>query len=740
MSAQQRLSSIVSPSDAPATAGNERRNPVIPTPLTTSALIAAMLLTAGAASASDAQLTYPQTPQVDAEEIYFGETIADPYRWLEADIRLDADVAAWVDQQNAVSAAYLAQLPSRDVFAERLTSLFDHDTFTVPIKRGGNYFFTRNSGLENQAVLFVRTSIDGEDRVVLDPNLWSADGATALAEWKPSADGRYLAYAIQEGGTDWRTIRILDVESGATLLDEIKWARFTNIAWTKDGAGFFYSRNPEPQGDLAFTAQALGHAVYFHQLGKPQAEDRLVYTAETDVPLLHSAEVTADGNYALIYSSALAGGNSVMSVDLTKPGWPVRAVVDSFDQAWALAGSIGTRLFLATQYGAERGRVVTVDISEGAPAITELIAEDPTKVLGSATLVGDRLIATYFHDAQTEVMRFTLEGTPDGRIALPGIGSASPFHGVAGDNEAFFLFTSHNTPYSIYRYDLATDTRSVWASPTVPGNLDAITVEQRFYASKDGTQVPIFIVRRDDVSGPAPTILNGYGGFGIPMVPFYSPGAIVWVEQGGVYAVANIRGGGEYGRAWHDAGRRFDKQNSFDDFIAAGEFLKAIGVTSERGLAIEGTSNGGLLIGAVVNQRPDLFEAAIADVGVHDMLRFDRFTGGHFWTQEFGSPTVEAEFRNLLAYSPLHNIRSGAPYPAILITTADTDDRVVPAHSFKYAATLQATDIGDRPHLLRVDTRAGHGVGKPTDKVIEELADMWAFAAHWTGLDVSLAD
>lgn len=740
MSVQPYFRPIVTPYAPPATAERGRRLPVLPNLRGTAAVVAALVLAAGSASASDGQLTYPQTRQLETVDTYFDERIADPYQWLENDIRLDADVAAWVEEQNAVSASYLSQLPGRAVFAGRLTSLFDHDTFTVPVKRGDSYFFTRHSGLDNQAVLYVRTGLNGTDRVVIDPNLWSSDGATALAEWKPSADGRHLAYAIQEGGADWRTIRVLDVESGETLADEIRWARFTSIAWAKDGSGFFYSRNPEPQEGQAFTALALGHAVHFHELGRPQSEDRLVYTVEAEVPLLHSAEVTADGNYALIYSTALAGGNSVMIVDLTKPDWPVRAVVDSADRAWVLAGNIGTQLILSTQDGAERGRVVSIDISHDSPPIVELVAEDAEKVLGSVTLVGDRLITTYFHNAQTEVSRFTLDGTPDGMIELPGIGSASAFHGVPGDNEAFFLFTSHNSPFSIYRYDVAADAWTVWARPEVPVNLDAISVEQRFYASKDGTEVPIFIVRRDDVTGPAPTILNGYGGFGIPMVPFYSPGAIAWVEQGGVYAVANIRGGGEYGRAWHDAGRRHAKQNSFDDFIAAGAFLKASGVTSEGGLAIQGTSNGGLLIGAVVNQQPDLFAAAIADVGVHDMLRFDRFTGGQFWTQEFGSPLVEDEFRNLLSYSPLHNIRPGVDYPAILVTTGDTDDRVVPAHSFKYAATLQANDIGDRPHLLRVDTRAGHGAGKPTDKVIEELADMWAFAAYWTGLDVRTGD
>jgi prolyl oligopeptidase len=679
---------------------------------------------------------YPETRQVDAADEHFGHRIPDPYRWLENDIRRDPDVAAWVEAQNRVSAPYLAGLPGRDVFGQRLTALFDHERLTAPQKRGERYFFTRNSGLDNQAVLFVREGVSGVDRVVIDPNEWSEDGGAALAEWAPSEEGTHLAFAIQDGGADWRTIRVLDVDSGAILDDEIKWARFTNIAWVKDGSGFFYSRNPEPEKDAEFVAPALGHAVYFHWLGTAQSEDRLVHAPEAEYPLIHTVDVTADGQYAVIYSTALAGGNGLAMVDLANPDWPVTTVIDAFDHSWLLAGNIGTKLFLSTQKGAERGKFVTADLADPEPVFTDLITESGDAVLRLASLIGDRLIVSYMVDAKTEVKRYRLDGTPDGVVELPGIGSAGAFHGRPGDDEAFFVFTSHDAPTSIYRYDVVTNTRTVWAEPTVSIDLDRIVVEQRFYASRDGTKVPVFVVRRADVTGPAPTMLTAYGGFGIPMVPFYSPAAIAWVEQGGVYAVANIRGGGEYGKAWHDAGRLQSKQNVFDDFIAAGEFLKSEGITSPEGLAIHGESNGGLLIGAVVNQRPNLFAAAIPGVGVLDMLRFDRFTGGQLWTQEFGRPDVEADFRNLLAYSPLHNVRSGTTYPAILVTTADTDDRVVPAHSFKYVATLQAADLSARPHLLRVEIRAGHGAGKPTDKTIEQLADMWAFAAHWTGLKV----
>ncbi|MBF6615742.1 MAG: S9 family peptidase [Candidimonas sp.] len=681
-------------------------------------------------------MIYPQTAQIDVADEYFGQSVADPYRWLENDIRRDPAVSDWVDAQNGLSASYLAGLPGREVFRARLTALFDHERLTTPQKRGERYFFTRNSGLENQAVLVLREGVNGLDRVVIDPKAWSADGTIALAEWAPSEDASYLAYAIQEGGTDWRRIRVLEVDSGTILNDEIKWARFTSIAWAKDSSGFFYSRNPEPESDAAFVAPVLGHAVYFHKLGTEQAEDRLVYASEAEVPLIHTVEVTADGRYAVIYSTALTGGNALAIADLSNPGWPIKTMVDTFDHAWLLAGNIGTKFFLSTQQGAERGRVVTTDLAGPVAVFAELIAERHDRVLKFAALIGNRLIVSYMHDAKTEVERYKIDGKPDGVVELPGVGSAGAFHGRPNDDEAFFVFTSHDVPASIYRYDVATNFRTPWAEPKVATDLGNILVEQRFYASRDGTRVPIFIVRRADVSAPAPTMLTAYGGFGISMVPFYSPAAMAWVEQGGVYAVANIRGGGEYGKAWHDAGRGQKKQNSFDDFITAGEFLKREGITSPDGLAIQGESNGGLLIGAVVNQRPDLFAAAIASVGVLDMLRFERYTGGQLWTQEFGRPDVEADFRNLLAYSPLHNIRSGTRYPAILVTTADADDRVVPAHSFKYVATLQACDLGARPHLLRVETRAGHGAGKPTDKAIQETADMWAFAAHWTGMSV----
>ena len=682
-------------------------------------------------------MNYPETKRVEVIDEQFGTKIADPYRWLENDISRDPDVALWAEAQDDMARTYLASLPGRAAFRERLTALINHERFSVLEKRGEHYFFLRNSGLDNQSALIVRDGVDGSNRVLIDPNKWADDGAMALGEWSASDDGTHVAFAMQDGGTDWRTIRVVDVKSRELLEDKIAWARFNKIAWAKDGSGFFYSRFPEPKEEDAFDAPIAGHAVYFHALGTPQSKDRLVYSTPEQPHLMHIVSVTQDGRYAVIFSTPGSGGSAPTVIDLTSADWTPRTLVPNFDNYWSVAGNIGSKLFLTTTENAERGKIVTLDLGDPEPTFTDFMPETDAN-LNEVVLLGDRLIVSYLVDAKTEVKRFRLDGTPDGVVELPGIGSAMKFSGRAGDNEAFFVFTSHNVPSTIYRYDVASNTSTVWAEPKVAIDLDRIAVEQRFYTSKDGTRVPMFVIRRKDVAGPAPTILYAYGGYAIPMIPHYSPAAMAWVETGGVYAVANIRGGGEYGKGWHDGGRLQNKQNSFDDFIAAGEYLKKEGITSPNGLAAQGESNGALIVSAAVNQRPDLFAAALPGVGHYDMLRFDRFTGGQVFASEFGSPANEADFRNLLSYSPLHNIRSGQEYPAMLVTTADTDTRVVPGHSFKYAATLQAAQLGARPRLLRIDVGAGHGVGKPTYKIIEEIADLWAFAAQWTGLEVDL--
>jgi len=684
------------------------------------------------------EIIHPETRRADVVEDLFGQKIADPFRWLENDARGDSEVAAWIEAQNAVTARCLASLPGRDVFRKRLTALFDHAQFTAPRERGGRYFYTRNPGLENQAALVVREGADGVDCVLIDPNTWSADGTVALAEWDASDDGAHVAYAVQEAGTDWRTIRVVDAATGEVLEDEVRWVRFTAITWAADGSGFFYARYPEPAEGAAFQAGLANHAVYFHAIGTPQSQDRLLHATPARPELLHFPEVTAGGRYAVVYSTPGSQTNSLTVVDLDSDGWDARTLVADFDAEWTVIGDAGSTLYLMTSQGAERRKIVTMDLATQHPVPVERVAEDEA-VLGDARLVGGRLMATYLVDVKSEIRRYMPDGTPDGRVELPGIGSAGGFQGHPEGNEAFFVFTSFNAPTTIHRYDVAANTHTVWAAPKVDVDLGRIVVEQHFYASKDGTRVPVFIVRRDDVADAAPTLLHGYGGFGISMIPAYSPVLLAWLEQGGVVAIANIRGGGEYGKAWHNAGRLENKQNSFDDFIAAAEYLRDQGIAPEDGLAVHGESGGGLLVGVVVNQRPELFAAALPGVGVMDMLRFDRFTGGRLWMGDYGDPANPAQFHNLLAYSPCHNVASGRRYPAILATTADTDDRVVPAHTFKYIAAIQAADAGPRPHLVRVETRAGHGAGKPMDKVIEEMADKWAFAAHWTGMNVEPA-
>jgi prolyl oligopeptidase len=685
---------------------------------------------------ADMPIVYPPTQRGDVVEDHFGQAIPDPYRWLENDARTDTAVAAWVEAQNEVTEAYLRELPGRDVFRRRLGELFDYDQLSAPTKRGQRYFYTRQAELENQAALHVRDSVDGPGRVLIDPNLWSEGGTSALAEWAPSPEGSHVAYAVQEGGTDWRTIRVIDVDTGQVLDDELKWARFTQIEWLKDGSGFFYVRYPEPAEGAAFQAGVANHAIYFHALGTPQSADRLLYSTPDAPHQIHYIDVTSDGRYAAISTLVGAGSNALTVVDLQDPAWRPRPIITNHDHEWSVVGNDGTKLFAITTRGAPLRKIVTIDLAGHRPVFRDLLGQQAS-VLNNAWTVGGRLITSNLVDAKTELRRYRLDGTPDGVIDLPGIGSAGGFSGDPRDPESFFIFTSFNAPVTVYRYDVAANRSSVWAEPDVAADLDGIEVEQRFYTSKDGARVPMFIVKRKDVTGPAPTLLQAYGGFGIDNVPFYSVPQLAWIEQGGIVAVANIRGGGEYGEAWHRAGMLANRQNAFDDFIAAAEFLKTEGIAKSNGIVIQGESNGGLLVGVAVNQRPDLFAAALPGVGVMDMLRYNRFTGGQLWVAEFGDPAREPDFRTLLAYSPYHNIRKTGAYPAILVTTADTDNRVVPGHSFKYAAALQAADLGNRPRLIRIETEAGHGAGKPINKVIEEVADMWAFAARWTGLDVA---
>ncbi|EXS71026.1 prolyl oligopeptidase family serine peptidase [Sphingobium sp. Ant17] len=691
------------------------------------------------AGARDNGLRYPAARRLDLVEDHFGIKVADPYRWLENDLRGDPAVRDWVAQENALTRRYIDGLPGRDALKARMQALLSHGRYTVPRKAGGRYFYGYNKGLQNQTPLYVRDGLTGAQRLLLDPNDWAEDGASALAEWAPSPDGRYLAYAMQEAGSDWRTLRVLDVASGGTLNERVEWVKFSQIAWDGRGEGFFYSRYAPPADGETFRSANEGQQLFYHRIGTDQTQDQLVYATPDRPKLSHQAQVTSDGSWLII--------NSFEGIDPRREvhvaaldGGPVepRLLINGPTHDWRLIGSRGATLYFITNKAAARSRLVTLDATRPRRGAREVVAER-AEMLAGGSLVGNRLILAYVSEAETIAELVELDGRKVADVPLPGMGTAAGFGGRDGDPETFFSFSGFVTPSTIYRFDTATMESSLFAQPDLPFNPDDFGIEQRLYPSKDGTPIPITIIRKKalaDRAVAAPTILYGYGGFNISLTPGYSATRLAWLEQGGVYAVANLRGGGEFGKAWHEAGRGANKQNVFDDFIAAGEWLKSNGYTPQDGLAIEGRSNGGLLVGAVVNQRPDLFAAALPAVGVMDMLRFDRFTAGRYWVDDYGSPSRAKDFPLLYGYSPYHNILGGQDYPAILVTTADTDDRVVPAHSFKYAAALQAAAVGDRPRLLRVDNRAGHGAGKPIDKLIDEYADSYAFLAHFTGLTI----
>ncbi len=692
-----------------------------------------------------AAISYPQTHRQDLVEEKFGQAIADPYRWLENDVRADKAVEAWVEAENAVTNNYLATLPGRDILKERMRALYSYDRYSVPRKAGGRYFYAHNSGLQNQSPLYVREGLHGTERLLIDPNGFAQDGATALAEWEAAPDGRHLAYAVQDGGSDWRTLYVLNVDSGKTLSDRLQWVKFSQLSWSKDGTGFFYSRFPQPEAGQAFQSLNRNSRIYYHRLGTDQAEDELIYETPRHPTWNHVGEVTDDGAWLVITSSEGTDPRYEISILALTPEGPgqgkrkVRTLIRGMDNEWQLVGSQGGEMWFRTDKGAPRSRIVKLDAANPRRESVEIIPQRPDTLAG-ASMVGSRIILAYMRNAQSEAELVEMDGRPVGNVPLPGLGTAAGFGGKAGDPETFFHFSGFTTPGTIYRFDTSTRTMEVFAEPKLPFNPADYVEEQLFYASKDGTKVPMFIVRKKTLAATrtaAPTLLYGYGGFNIALTPGFSPQRLAWLEQGGVVAIANLRGGGEFGREWHEAGRRANKQNVFDDFISAGEYLIDNGYTGQGQLAIEGRSNGGLLVGAVTNQRPDLFAAALPGVGVMDMLRFDQFTAGRYWVDDYGYPDLEEDFHILRAYSPYHNIREGADYPAILVTTADTDDRVVPGHSFKYTAALQQANIGPKPHLIRIETRAGHGSGKPTDKVIDEFADSYAFVARWTGLKIA---
>jgi prolyl oligopeptidase len=701
------------------------------------ALSASALAQVQPASMASPALAYPETRKADVVDDYHGVKVADPYRWLEDDN--SAETKAWVEAQNKVTFGYLAQIPARERIRQRLTELWDFERFGVPSRRGDRYVFWRNSGLQNQNVYYTMKSLREAPRELLDPNKFSADGTVALTSMAVSEDGKLLAYGTSASGSDWQEWRVRDIESGQDLPDVIRWVKFSSASWTKDGKGFFYSRYDEPRPGEALTGANYFHKLYFHRLGTPQSEDVLVFDRPDDKELNISGGVTDDGKYLIIYlSRGTYRENAVYYKDLAKPDAPVVRLLDTFDASYSMVDNDGPIFWFVTNLNAPRQKLIAIDIRQPERANWKTLIPESMDLLTSVNAVGGRFIAHYLKDAHSQVKVFTLGGKLEKELELPGIGTALGFGGKRSDMETFYSFTSFTRPATIYRYDFASGQSAIFRQPALAFNPDDYETSQIFYSSKDGTRVPMFLVHKKGVKldGNNPTYLFGYGGFNISMRPQFTVPNLVWMEMGGVYALANLRGGGEYGKEWHDAGRKLKKQNVFDDFIAAAEWLIANKYTRPERLAIGGGSNGGLLVGAAMTQRPDLFAATLPAVGVMDMLRFHKFTIGWAWVSDYGSAENPEEFKALYAYSPLHNLRPGTRYPATLVTTADHDDRVVPAHSFKFAAALQAAHDGPAPVLIRIETKAGHGAGKPVSKQIEEHADRWAFLVDNLGMKV----
>ena len=691
---------------------------------------------------AQAPLEYPVTRTVDQVDAYHGTRVPDPYRWLEDD---NSDqTKAWVQAQNAVTERFFAGVPQREPVRRLYTQLFDHERIGVPFKEGGRYFWTRNDGLQPQAVLYTARSLKEmkeQPAVALDPNTFSSDGTVALTGTAPSRDGRLLAYGTARAGSDWQTWQVRDLGTGKDLPDRIEWVKFSSAAWTPDGRGFFYARYDAPKPGEKLSGVNEFQKLYYHRLGTPQGDDLLVAENPADKQWGFGASVSDDGRLAFINVwKGSARRNGLLLLPLKDgafvPGTKPKPLTLDFDAQYLPLALVGQTLVLRTDQGAPNGRLVTVELERDlAPpaklALKPLVPEGPDALV-AASAVGGQFVLRYLRDASSFVRVHAADGKPLREIALPGVGTASGFAGRWGDSETFYSYTSLITPADIYRLDLASGESSLLQRPATAFDPAEFETRREFVTSRDGTRLPIFIAHRKGLArdGRNPTLLYGYGGFNVPTTPGYNITAATWMRMGGVWVSASIRGGGEYGRAWHEAGTRLKKQNVFDDFIATAEWLVKEGITQPAKLAIQGGSNGGLLVGAVVNQRPELFGAAVPSVGVMDMLRFHKFTIGWAWVSDYGSSDDEAQFKALLAYSPLHNIRAGRNYPPILVMTADHDDRVVPAHSFKYAAALQAADTGPAPKLIRIETEAGHGAGKPTRKIIEERSDMLAFIAH----------
>jgi prolyl oligopeptidase len=684
-------------------------------------------------------LTYPTSARADVVDDYHGTKVSDPYRWLED---LDsAAVAEWVAAQNAVTDAYLASLPLRSALTARLTELWDYTRVGLPVVESGQLFYARNTGLQKQAPIYRRPGPDAEPVLVVDPNAISAEGTISLAQWAPSPDAALFAYCLAEGGADWQSIRVRDLASGTDLADDVRWMRFSKLSWTKDSKGFFYSRYPEPPKNKVLEAALSGQALYYHRIGTPQADDVLVHERKDLPQWLIGGAVTEDGRYLLVTMAQGSGNeNRLYYADLGSPMTPditarVHPLIEVDDAEYAPIGNDGPVLFLRSDTDAPNRKVIALDVNSPSPSTWTTIIPEQKDSLESVALIGGRIVCHYLEDVQSRLKVFGLDGTSQGDLMLPGIGTVSGLSGREDAPTIWFAYSSPLAPMTVFRYEAAARQSIAFDQPRLPVDLAEYETIAGFATSRDGTSVPYFMTARRNLArdGRNPTMLYGYGGFSISLTPAYRPDVPAWLELGGVWVTVALRGGAEYGESWHKAGMLERKQNVFDDLVAVAEHLVIEQVASPQTLGVMGGSNGGLLVGAVVNQRPDLFAAALPAVGVMDMLRYQRFTGGRFWVSEYGSAENPRQFPFLLRYSPIHNIEPGRCYPATLVTTADHDDRVVPSHSFKYAAALQAAQGCGQPILIRVEIAGSHGY-RPTDKLIAERADQWAFAAEALGV------
>lgn len=673
---------------------------------------------------------YPKAHKGDQSDTYktvVTQTVSDPYRWMETSDT--PELTSWIDAQNKLTDSYLSGITERDAIKERLTRIWNYERYSAPSKRGKYYFYSKNDGLQNQSVMYIADSIDDPGRVFFDPNKLSADGTAALNGTSFTDDGKLMAYAISISGSDRTEWKVRDVETGKDLPDTLRPNRQGGVSWLKDNSGFFYSRFPDAVKGQELKGAAYDQKLYFHKLGTPQSEDYVVYERPDDREFFVGGGVSEDGNWLMIYvGKGTSRKNMVYFKNLTAEKAPIMPLIDKIEADYTFLGNDESTFYFRTDKGAPKGKIVKVDVLAKTPVWADVVPE-AEETLGGVSFINNQFVVNYLKDAYTQIKIYGTDGKFVRDVKLPGIGSAGGFGGRRDDFETFYTYSSYNTPPTIFRYNMKTGESKQFRQAKVDIVPDNYEVKQQFFKSKDGTNVPMFIIHKKGIKldGTNPTLLYGYGGFNISQTPGFSAARMVWLDMGGVYVVVNLRGGSEYGEAWHEAGTKLKKQNVFDDFIGAAEWLIDNKYTSPKKLAMQGGSNGGLLVGAVLNQRPDLFGAALPAVGVMDMLRFTQFTVGRAWTSDYGSPENPEEFKALFAYSPLHNIKPGTKYPATMVTTADHDDRVFPAHSFKYTATLQEAQGGDAPILIRIETKAGHGAGKPTSKMIQEQADIYGF-------------